>query len=143
MFDVTVRSGNAAAQMTVEIPEEVVLYSPMTEVALKRLRPGQTLTLFVLDPVSMQKEGIVVKAVRRETIRLGGETREAMRLAMQYRDKQLTTWVDERGGVLRQETPIGFSMEKCTPQEAFAALDSAAGGEDILKALTGEVWTWL
>ena len=131
-YIVTTVAGNSATEQHVEIPEDVVLYSPMTTLALRQLRPGQELTIKTLDPLSMAPARILVKAIRRETIQSGGEATEATLLVSAYHGMRLQSWMDSDGIVLRQETPLGWTIESCTPDVALDAVTKDHPPPDLL-----------
>jgi len=122
-FKISSTVGNTTTHQQIEIPKDAMLYSPMSALALRKLSPGQELTIKTLDPLSMNTARIRVRAVRRETIQLAGETKPATLLVSNFQGMQLNSWVDKNGTLLRQETPLGWIIESCTSE---AALDTVA-----------------
>ena len=45
-----------------------------------------------------------------EGIRINGETREAFRIQVSYAGMEATSWYDREGRVLKEVSPMGFSM---------------------------------
>lgn len=134
-FLVTVRSGASRTVSTVRIPDDVVLYSPMTMMAMGRMKPGETQKLKTLDPASMEVAHVLVKALRREKYGEATNQVDATVLAVSYQGMDMLTWVDGAGQVLRQDTPFGWSMIATTPE---IAMKSDTGGEaaaDLMKAM--------
>jgi len=131
-YIVTTVVGDSTTEQHVEIPEDVVLYSPMTSLALRQLRPGQELTIKTLDPLSMTPARILVKAIRRETIQTGDDSAEATLLVSTYQGMRLQSWVDRDGIVLRQETPLGWTIESCTPDAALDAVTDDRPPPDLI-----------
>jgi len=135
VFDVTIRTGGSSQQTQVRIPDDAVIYSPVAEMAMQQLKPGQQMKIRTFNPVSMTAEEIVVKALRREAIRVGDEKIEAIVLAADYHGMEMVSWLDDQGQVLRQETPFGWSLEICDSEEALASLADSRGSEDIVLAM--------
>jgi len=135
VFDVTIRSAGSSEHMEVTIPDDAVVHSPMMEVTVRQLTPGRQTTMRVFNPLSLTADEMVLKALRREPLRLNGETREVTVLSAEYQGMRVLSWVDETGEILRQESPFGWSLELCSAREALA-LDRAADGvpDDILAA---------
>ena len=104
----------------------------MTALALKSLRPGQELTIKTLDPLSMTSAHILVKAIRKETIQTATETVEATLLTSNYHGMELRSWVDRDGIMVRQETPLGWTIEACTPDTALDAVTDVDSPPDLL-----------
>lgn len=131
-FRVETDTGVSTQTRTITIPDDVVLYSPMTEMAMKRLKPGQSLTLRTLDPTTLSKTTLTIEALRTEPLTIGDETYEATVLATEYHGARVLSWVDRNGKMLRQETPFGWTMETCSMTAAFEALAGSAKQSDVL-----------
>jgi hypothetical protein len=134
-FRVTLETGDSTQTTTVTVPRDVVIYSPMTELAMRRLKPGQSLTLRTLDPATLSTAPLTIRALRRETLALAGATNETTVLTTDYQGAVSTTWMDAAGRVLRQETPFGWVLESCGMDEAVRAFSRAEPGVDMLAAL--------
>ncbi|HEY8240064.1 MAG TPA: transglutaminase domain-containing protein, partial [Kiritimatiellia bacterium] len=132
MFSVRVRSDAGVQKMSIEIPDDVVMYSPATEMAMGRLKPGETMHVKSLDPTTMAIEDIVVKALRRESRDVMGVPTDTTVLGVSFHGAELLSWVDANGKVVRQETPFGWIMEACTAEEAVAIRVDASKAEDML-----------
>jgi hypothetical protein len=134
-FDVETKSGDVAQRLSVDIPQNVVLYSPMTEMAVKRIRPGQEISMAMWNPLSKKRANVAVRGLRYETVVSGGRECRAMVMAMEYQGLKMLTWVDPNGEVLRQELPMDLVLEKCTPEEAFEAAKGAADVDEVFKMM--------
>jgi transglutaminase-like putative cysteine protease len=62
-------------------------------------------------------------------------------LSVVYQGMEMRSWVDSEGNLLRQETPLGWTMEACTAEEALAIDARDDPGEDILTALAAPAST--
>lgn len=118
----------------IQIPSDVVLYSPMSETVMKHLRPGQQVTVRTIDPISMKKTSLMMRALRREKLLLK-EPIDASVISTEYNGITITSWLDDAGNLLRQETPIGLEMQKCTPEEAFSAVSGTQNAGEVMKAI--------
>jgi hypothetical protein len=135
-FRVRVGSGSGGQTVRVEIPNDVVLYSPFVELSLTRLKPGQQIRLKTLDPASLTAADVIVRATGRETLTVSGRPVETTVLVMDFQGLEAKAWMDPEGQIVRQETPLGWVMETCTPEEAMALkLDTGGTGEDVLRAM--------
>ncbi len=135
-FDVTIRTGGRVQRSRVEIPPDVILYSPMTEALLRKLKPGQELMIRTLDPASMSALNMVVRALRREPVSAGGQTYEATVLEIEHSGAAFRSWMKDDGVVVRQETPFGWTMEMCSAKEAFEAVSGQEGSPELLSSLS-------
>lgn len=141
-FEVEMAVGNITNSVMLDIPRDVVVFSPTTAIALGRLRPGRELAVRTLDPTSLKTVNVLARSLRKESIAIGGVEHEATVLALEYRGMKIITWVDPDGEVLRQETPIGVTLEKCSQSEALAAVNGADADTDILKEAALRMFSW-
>jgi hypothetical protein len=121
--------------LTIDIPDDAMLYSPMTEMAMRRLQPGQSLQLKVFDPLSRTTSDIRVQALSNELFRLDGRDHETTVLAISYQGMETRAWIDRESRILRQETPFGWTFQACSPQQAMASKPDGAPVADMLSAL--------
>jgi hypothetical protein len=134
-FEVRIKSPAGTQVSRMEIPKDVVIHSPMLEMNLKELKPGKSILLRTLDPATMTVIDMEVKALRRETIEHRGESVETTVLETQNQGVAFLTWMDDEGTVLRQETPFGWTMEACPPEEAMDFYSRENNSVDMLRAM--------
>jgi len=72
-FAVRIRTDSGEQTVMLTVPDDVILYSPVTEMALADLKPGESLNLRVLDPVTLSVSDVRVEALRREKLKSAGE----------------------------------------------------------------------
>jgi len=142
VFKVSTNISGMPPTLAVELPDDVVLFSPMSAVAMKRMRVGQEIKLHTLDPFTMKKTDIVVKALRKERLTISGKQCDTIVLGSQYRGSSMLTWMDSAGNVVRQDTPLGWTLEKCTSEEAFDAFKNSEGGDDMFASVAGLLMRW-
>jgi hypothetical protein len=135
-FAVTVRSAGSTQRLTVRIPDDAMLYSPMTEMSLKSLEPGKQITLRAFNPVTLSSQNITIRALRKETITHRSKSVEATVLTALVEGMETLSWIDSNGSILRQETLFGWTMEAC---DAKDALSRTSPGD----SLTGDMLTSL
>jgi hypothetical protein len=128
----------------IRIPKDVMLYSPLSMLALRKLRPGQSLAIKTIDPLSMSTTHVIVKAIEHETIQTCDGDTESTRLEFNYKGMRLKSWIDKDGTILRQETPLGWVIESCPASAAFSAARSKspppelmADGNPFIKLISG------
>ena len=136
-FMVTVQTGGGRQKTMIQIPDDTIIYSPATDLALAQLKPGQHVTLKTIEPMSMSPASIVVRALPPEKIAFQGREVEAKVLSSEYMGVATRSWLDAEGNVLRQELPLkDFMAEACQPREAMNAGVAPGNTEDLLKALS-------
>lgn len=137
LFKIDLQSTGGDQKLELEIPDDAMLYSPMTQLALRRLEPGHQLRLRTFNPATMGLDNVVVEAVRREPLKVKDKTYQTVLLSVDYHGIAVKSWIDlDDGQMLRQETPMGWVLEVSTPEEALRASSADAGGvDDMLTAL--------
>jgi hypothetical protein len=132
-FQIRARTPMGQQTSQIQLPDDLILYSPLTELALKKLKPGQTMTLTTLDPSSLSRADLLVTALKWETVQKNGTDIEVLVLSCRYGGMETTSWIDEDGQMIRQTTPLGWAMEACEPSEAAAFADHAVETGSLLK----------
>jgi hypothetical protein len=133
-FDVTLRGAGSLQRLRIAIPDDAVLYSPMTGLTLKSLAPGKQLVIRAFNPITLATQPVVVRALRREPLAHRGATIDTLVLAMTMDGLESLSWLDPEGNVLRQQTPLGWTFEASDGADALAAGSAELGGE-VLAAL--------
>ncbi|MDD5679464.1 MAG: transglutaminase family protein [Kiritimatiellae bacterium] len=134
-FAVRIRTDSGEQTVTLTIPDDVILYSPVTEMALAGLKPGESLGLRVMDPVTLAVSDIRVEALRREKLQSAGCEQEATVLKMVYQGLETLSWMDSEGRILRQETPFGWTMTLSSANDVFAFKQNAVLADDLFTAM--------
>jgi len=135
-YDVVMKTGAGEQTFSIQIPDDAIIYSPMLELSLKELAPGDSMTIRLYEPISMQPQNVIVKALRKETLQHRGEDVETTVLESQLKGMAALSWLDATGKTLRQETPMGWTMVEASPEEALQFGGQAAGSADILRAMS-------
>ncbi|OGV62167.1 MAG: hypothetical protein A2498_14120 [Lentisphaerae bacterium RIFOXYC12_FULL_60_16] len=133
-FDVTIRSDSTRSRTRITIPDDVVIFSPMTEMMLRRMAPGDHVTFRALDPATLSTLPVLVSALRNETITIGDQSHHTTVLRSEVNGMEVTTWIDKDGRTIRQVTPL-WTMEQCTPDEAFASLRDDTPAPDFIRRM--------
>lgn len=128
-FDCRIQSAGTSKRVSVEVPDDAILYSPMTELSLTSLPPGRHVTLRMFNPMTLASQNVTIKSLRRETILHQGKAVEATALSAMMEGMETLSWVDDEGTVLRQETLFGWAMEACKPNEAMASGSLTPSGD--------------
>ncbi|MDD4735715.1 MAG: transglutaminase-like domain-containing protein [Kiritimatiellae bacterium] len=135
-FRVNMRSAGGNQTLFIELPPDIIIYSPVIDMALRQLKPGQSVTMNTLDPATLRPMKNLITALRYETIPWHGTNLETTVFSYTYSGSEMLTWMDTRDGqVLRQETPWGWSLEAASPTEAVRVDRRRAAQLDLTTAL--------
>ncbi len=118
-FDMEFEGPLLPPSMRITLPPDTMILPPTAEIAVQRIRPGRKTTLHVFNPLTMQSTPLTIEALRREEYVHRGRARSVTVLAMNYQEMQMKSWIDSEGNVLRQETPLGWILKECDPEEAL------------------------
>ncbi len=136
-FAITTTTGSSTSTRTITLPRDVVFYSPVYELAIQQLRPGRSLAIRTLDPLTLQTTTVVISAGNREMITLAGRQVRALPLETNWQGLTLRSWINDAGIVLRQETPLGWTMETATQEEALQAVSDTGPAPPLLSGVAG------
>jgi hypothetical protein len=134
-FDVQMTTDAGKQTFSVEIPDDAIVYSPMLEMSLKELAPGDEMNIRLYEPVSMTPQNVLVRALRKETLSHRGEEVETTVLESKMKGMSALSWLDKNGKTLRQETPMGWNMVESSPEEALKFSAQAEKSNDILRSM--------
>lgn len=125
-------SGTNATHTTIVIPDDVILYSPMSTILAKNMKPGEHLSMKTMDPFTRNQAVVTLEAIRRESIQIGSNQCPALLLRTYHQGLELNSWISNNGEILRQSLPGGIVIEKSTPEAATEAYLKADVTTDIL-----------
>jgi hypothetical protein len=133
-FRVIISSAGNQQTLRIEIPDDAVLYSPLTDMLLQRLQPGQTVRVRLFNPATLAVSDIPVRALRHESLQVLGTNVPTIVLEANVQGLSMTSWMDDQGNILKQETPLGWTLLACTPEEAVTR-DATASVDELLTAM--------
>ncbi len=84
--------------------------------------PGQTYDFPIFDPATMSQGDVRVTVIEKGSVAIGGQTREAHRIELVYKGLRQEAWIDEDGGVLKEEGLLGLRQIRSTREEALKPL---------------------
>ncbi|HOW97553.1 MAG TPA: hypothetical protein P5567_12335 [Kiritimatiellia bacterium] len=129
-FDVELSGAAGTSRLTLEIPDEAILYSPLQQLLVKRLSPGQRLNLKAMDPFSFKPSDWTVEAESWENIEIAGRPARALALRLASGPLSLRAWMDENGRILREESALGWTLEACEAAQALSWAGEGAPGTE-------------
>jgi hypothetical protein len=134
LFSVSIKGMGSTQHLDITIPEGAVIYSPMTEMTLKSLSPGNYAVLQIFNPVTMTAQNVTVRALRHESLLQKNKAITTTVLAAKIDGMETLSWIDSDGLMLKQETPFGWTIESCSTKEALSA-GAQKGTDDMLTSL--------
>ncbi len=104
-------------------------------VAAAGIAPGQTHHFPIFDPATMGQGQVRVTGIEKAPVTIGSQTHEAHRIELVYKGLRQQAWIDEAGGVLKEEGLLGLRQIRSTRDEALQPL-SASTDHTRLAAVT-------
>jgi hypothetical protein len=133
LYDVEIQTGAGKSILEVDIPEDAVIYSPTTELAMRKLRPGQRMRIKTFDPITLRTSMVLCEAVKEEMLFIRGQEVQTTVLTLNYQGITTRAWMDAEGEMVRQENPLGWTIETSNREEALNLnLDTDAMDDMIL-----------
>jgi len=118
-FNLRITTAGTVRTMRLEIPDDVLVQSPMTVMAVRRLKVGEYVNIRTLNPLTLSRETAIVRAVAAESIETDEGPILATRLEIEYMGGSSKAWINAEGEFLRQETPMGWTLERCRSDQMF------------------------
>jgi hypothetical protein len=118
----TIRSASSERTERRRIEEPIVL--PLNiyySLASRGFTPGESYRLQLFDPMTLSEGEAVIAVKGPEIVRWGGREEEANRLQTTFAGLTTTAWVNEKGEVLQEETPLGWTLLKEAPESSLQA----------------------
>jgi Transglutaminase-like superfamily len=129
----TIRSSGSERTDTRSITEPIVLpVNLYYTLASRDLTPGKTYRLRLFDPMTLSDGEATVKVGELEIVRWGGREEEAHRLETTFAGLTTKAWVNDRGEVLQEETPLGWTLMKEAPGSSLQASRSDGPVPDMI-----------
>lgn len=91
--------------------------------------PGKSIQSTFFDPSTMTQREAFFKVISREKIRINNVEYDTYRVEGNVMGARFNFWVDINGDILKEQSPMGFTMVKSSA--ANAALNIEAGAEDF------------
>ena len=116
---VTVKMGDVTSTRKIHLTEHPYLNISIAPYMLRNgLTAGKTIIIPVINPVDMSQEHIHIKVLGEDTLMSMGERRHVYKLKGSFKGIETMMWLTNKGEVLREDTPLGFSLVKEAKESA-------------------------
>jgi hypothetical protein len=124
-LELTIRSGDRERTEKRTLSRPIVL--PLNlyySLATRGLESGKTYRLSLFDPLTLTEGEAEIEVLDPEIVQWGSHEEEAFRLQTRFSGLTTTAWINEEGQILREETPLGWTLVKETPGSSLQASSS-------------------
>jgi hypothetical protein len=110
-LSLSVLSGSKVFRKEMKVSEDLNLSNSLTPLLfLPDLEPGKTYTIDILNPLSFTTDKAKVTARGIEPYEYEGKQIDAYVVDTEYQGITFTAWVTETGEVLKESTPLGWTL---------------------------------
>ncbi len=130
----TINSGDSERTQRRALDRPIVL--PLNiyySVAAQGLEAGKHYRLQLFDPMTLTEGEVEITVMEPEIVHWGGHEEQAYRLRSQFSGLTTTAWINEEGQILKEETPLGWTLLKEEPGSGLHAR-SASNVPEIVAA---------
>ena len=118
-----------STQSRYSLPLDAPIFLPQSLRATLRgaaLDAGRQLRAAVWDPLTSQREEIVVTVIGQEPVPDGQPAAPAARVEEELHGVKTTVWLNEEGEAVREEGPLGLALVRTTRDAALADVPAGA-----------------
>jgi len=134
-LDLNIVSGNTNINKRLTVEKDLLLTNTMAPfLTLPNLTPGMSYYVDIIDPLTLGTGKARIKVTSIEKYNFKNKLQDVYVVETEYKGIKATSWVNEEGEILRQETPLGWTMVKESQDEAVRIKRTKVVGEDILLA---------
>ncbi len=123
--------GKDTSYSEIEVPEDLYTYTAIQPmVASKGILEGETIRVPAYDPMSNEMADVTITHEGKELQKVGGENHILNKLRIEFKGIPSIMWLDDNGLTFKEETIMGMTMERTTPE--LALLKTQAAEVDLL-----------
>jgi len=94
------------------------------------LKPGDSRTFTVFDPITTTERSVKILVVEEETILVMDREEKAKKVSVEFMGVSQYAWIGKDGAALREEGPLGIRLEQVAKEEALQKI-AVLPGTDI------------
>jgi len=84
----------------------------------RQMKPGDRSTFSIFDPTLMARQAVTVTAGPTEWLTLEGRSYAGQRFELDFKGIKMQVWIDYKGRVIKEESLMGFRLERTTRERA-------------------------
>ncbi len=116
---VTIEAGGMTSTETIALKEPPYLsLSILPEIPRKGLKTGDKISIPIIEPATLSQEYMEIEVIGRDPIMSLGKKRDAYKVKGVFKGIETFMWLTDNGDVLREESPLGFTLVKETKEDA-------------------------
>ncbi len=131
-------SGPTGSEQKLELPLEREVYLPiglLESIKKEDLKPGDSRTFYVFDPVNMAQRPVQLTFLFEEDISVMARQERARKVSVDFMGAPQFAWIGKDGTVLKEEGSLGITLERTTREEALKK-GSLSSSSDLAEAVS-------
>lgn len=117
---VSVDTGGLTSTQTIPLKETpYISLSIVPNILMKGLKAGDKYSIPYIDPATLSQEKMEIEVTGREPIMSLGKRQDAYKVRGVFKGIKTFMWLTDKGDVLREESPQGFTLVKETREDAI------------------------
>ncbi|MEW6213687.1 MAG: transglutaminase-like domain-containing protein [Nitrospirota bacterium] len=117
---VSINTGGLTSSQTIPLREPPYLnLSVVPDILKKRLKSGHKVSIPVIDPSTLSQDNMNIEVIGKDSIMSMGKRQDTYKIKIIFKGVETFTWLTEKGEVLREESPMGFTLVKETKESAI------------------------
>ena len=118
-------------KLNLPLKKDIHLSVGLLEILSARdLKPGDSRTFTVFDPITTTERSVKILVVEEETILVMDREEKAKKVSVEFMGVSQYAWIGKDGAALREEGPLGISLEQVAKEEALQKI-AVLPGTDI------------
>jgi hypothetical protein len=115
-------TSGASSEQKISLPlkKEVHLSTGLLEILrAKDLKPGDSWTFYIFDPITAKERSVKVLVVEEEPILVMDREEMAKKVSVEFMGVSQFAWIGKDGAVLREEGSLGIRLEQVAKEDAL------------------------
>ncbi len=127
---VRIQSGDSERRMRLPLKAPPYLPAGILAAAVQAgLAPGEQRVFPIFDPSTMAQETITLVLRGRETLQMGENEVDALKVSLSFKGVSQDAWLDEDGELLMEKGLLGIRQVRVSREEALSGLPVSAAGD--------------
>lgn len=119
-LNVEIETPGAKSEKVIRLKDAPSLnLSVIPDILKQGLKTGKKFTMAIIDPATLTQENMFIEVTGKEPITAMGLKQDAFKVKGAFKGTEFLMWLTEKGEVLREESPMGFTLIKEAKESAM------------------------
>lgn len=119
-LNVEIETPGAKSEKVIRLKDAPSLnLSVVPDILKQGLKTGRKFTMAIIDPATLTQENMFIEVTGKEQITAMGIKQDAFKVRGTFKGTEFFMWLTEKGEVLREESPMGFTLIKESKENAM------------------------